>query len=59
MSSRMGRAVARPTNEAAGKGCWRKRRPSCNEADSGSKFAAVERGQTSNESIVTRAFEKS
>lgn len=32
----LGRAVARPTDEAVGKGCWKKRRPFCNEADSGS-----------------------
>ena len=41
----LGRAVVRPTDEAVGKGCWRKRMLLCNEADSGSNFAAPERGK--------------
>ena len=35
-----GRAVARPTDEAAGKGCWKKRKSSRNEVDRRSKFAS-------------------
>ena len=42
MRSLWGRTVVRPTDGAAGKGCWRKRRPRCNGADRGSRFAPSE-----------------
>jgi hypothetical protein len=50
----LGRTVARPTDGAAGKGCWRKRRPHCNGVDTGSKFARRENEQTSSRSFITK-----
>jgi hypothetical protein len=58
MRSLMGRTVARPTKGAAGKGCWRKRRPHCNGVDTGSKFARRENEQTSSRCLVTRKPDK-
>ena len=54
----MGRMVARPTNEIAGKGCWKKRRLRCNGGDRGSNFASCESRQTSNRFFVTRELDK-
>ena len=54
----LGRAVARPTDGAAGKGCWRKRRQRCNGVDTGSEFARRENEQTSSRCLVTRKSEK-
>jgi hypothetical protein len=50
----LGRAVARPTDGAAGKGCRKKRKPRCNGADTGSRFARRESEQTSGRSLITR-----
>ena len=36
--------AARRTEGNAGKGCRRKRKPHCNDADSGSEFAAARKG---------------
>ena len=55
----LGREAARPTDGAAGKGCWRKRKPGGNGPDRGSNFAPPERGLTSSGSCVTRAFGQS
>jgi hypothetical protein len=41
------RAEAIPTEDYAGKGTWKKRKLYGNSKDSGSDFAALERGQTS------------
>jgi hypothetical protein len=50
----LGRTVARPTDGAAGTGCWRKRRRGCNGVDTGSEFARRENEQTSSRCLVTR-----
>lgn len=42
-----GRAVVKPIENGAGKGKRRKRMLGCNDRDSGSNFAALEREQTS------------
>ncbi len=36
----LGRAVARPIDEAVGKGCWKKQKPHYNGVDRGSEFAS-------------------
>ena len=54
----MGGAVVRPTDRAAGKGCWRKRRRRCNGVDTGSEFARRENEQTSSRCLVTRKPDK-
>ena len=54
----LGRAVARPTDGTAGKGCRRKRMPCCNGADRGSRFAPRESEQTSGRCLVTRQYGK-
>ena len=54
----LGRTVARPTDSAAGKGCWRKRRRRCNGVDTGSEFARRENEQTSSRCLVTRKLDK-
>ncbi len=54
----LGRAVARPTDGTAGKGCWKKRRLCCNGMDSGSRFAAPEKEQTFNRCLITKNVDK-
>ena len=54
----LGREVVRPTDETAGKGCWRKRMPSCNEVDRDSSFVPRESGQTSSRCLITRKYGK-
>jgi hypothetical protein len=50
--------AARDADGSAGNGCWRKRRPVCNEPDRSSNFAPRESGQTSSGSFVTRELER-
>lgn len=54
----LGGTVARPTDRAAGKGCWRKRRRRGNGVDTGSEFARRENEQTSSRCLVTRKPDK-
>ena len=50
----LGKRVVRQADGAVGKGRWRKRRPSCNEADRDCNIIPRESGQTSIWSFITR-----